>query len=46
MAEKSEYDVPLPRPCDEANIVGQAPGHFLAWPRKLVSIKLEVECII
>ncbi|KAK1385469.1 hypothetical protein POM88_023204 [Heracleum sosnowskyi] len=41
VAEKSEYNSPLPRPCDEANLVGQAPGYFLAWPRKLVSTKLE-----
>lgn len=41
VAEKSEYNAPLPRPCDEAKLVGQAPGFFLAWPRKLVSTKLE-----
>ncbi|KAK1376931.1 hypothetical protein POM88_033124 [Heracleum sosnowskyi] len=41
VAEKLEYNSPLPRPCDEANLVGQAPGYFLAWPRKLVSTKLE-----
>ncbi|KAK1405422.1 hypothetical protein POM88_005027 [Heracleum sosnowskyi] len=41
VAEKSEYNSPLPRPCDEANLVGQAPGYFLAWPSKLVSTKLE-----
>ncbi|XP_074381108.1 uncharacterized protein LOC141721863 [Apium graveolens] len=41
VAEKSEYNAPLPIPCDEANLIGQAPGYFLAWPRKLVSTKLE-----
>lgn len=46
IVEKSEYNALLPRPCDEANLVGNAPGYFLAWPRKLVSTKLEVRCII
>ncbi|KAL6527971.1 hypothetical protein OROHE_014921 [Orobanche hederae] len=41
VAEKSELKSKLPRPCDEANLVGEAPGYFLAWPRKLVSMKLE-----
>ncbi|KAK1394490.1 hypothetical protein POM88_013546 [Heracleum sosnowskyi] len=41
VAEKLECNAPLPRPCDEANLVGQAPGFFLACPRKLVSTKLE-----
>ncbi|KAL6570262.1 hypothetical protein OROMI_014776 [Orobanche minor] len=41
VAEKSELKSQLPRPCDEANLVGEAPGYFLAWPRKLVSMKLE-----
>lgn len=46
VAEKSDYNARLPRPCDDGNIVGQALGYFLAWPRKRVSIKLEVENII
>ncbi|KAL6508939.1 hypothetical protein OROHE_021498 [Orobanche hederae] len=41
VAEKSELKSKLPRPCDEANLVGEAPGYFLAWPHKLVSMKLE-----
>ncbi|KAL6506217.1 hypothetical protein OROGR_024398 [Orobanche gracilis] len=41
VAEKSELKSKLPRPCDEANLVGEAPEYFLAWPRKLVSMKLE-----
>ncbi|KAL8089651.1 hypothetical protein AgCh_039222 [Apium graveolens] len=41
VAEKSELKTPLPRSCDEANLVGEAPGYFLAWPRKLVSMKME-----
>ncbi|KAL6506180.1 hypothetical protein OROGR_024361 [Orobanche gracilis] len=41
VAEKSELKSKLPRPCDEANLVGEAPGYSLAWPRKLVSMKLE-----
>lgn len=45
VAEKSEYNAPLPRPCDEVNLVGQAPGYFLAWPRELVSTKIEVKHI-
>lgn len=45
VAEKLEYNTQLPRPCDEANLVGEAPGYFLAWPRKLISMKLEVEYI-
>ncbi|KAL6542601.1 hypothetical protein OROMI_024203 [Orobanche minor] len=41
VAEKLELKSKLPRPCDEANLVGEAPGYFLAWPCKLVSMKLE-----
>ncbi|KAL6560911.1 hypothetical protein OROHE_006088 [Orobanche hederae] len=41
VAEESELKSKLPGPCDEANLVGEAPGYFLAWPRKLVSMKLE-----
>ncbi|KAL6580874.1 hypothetical protein OROMI_006797 [Orobanche minor] len=37
VAEKLELKSKLPRPCDEANLVGEAPGYFLAWPCKLVS---------
>ncbi|KAL6531449.1 hypothetical protein OROMI_027812 [Orobanche minor] len=43
VAEKSDLKSKLPRPCDEANLVGEAPGYFLAWPRKLVSMKLEAD---
>ncbi|KAK1387183.1 hypothetical protein POM88_015361 [Heracleum sosnowskyi] len=39
--EKSECKTQLPRPCDDANLVGEAPGYFLAWPANLVSMKLE-----
>lgn len=46
VAEKTECNTQLPRPCDEANLVGKAPGYFLAWPRRLVSTKLEVEYIV
>ncbi|KAK1366426.1 hypothetical protein POM88_041987 [Heracleum sosnowskyi] len=42
VAEKSECKTQLPRPCDDANLVGEAPGYFLAWPANLVSMKLEV----
>ncbi|KAK1401203.1 hypothetical protein POM88_000808 [Heracleum sosnowskyi] len=35
VAVKSEFNTKLPIPCDEANVVGDAPGYFLAWPRKL-----------
>ncbi|KAL6518120.1 hypothetical protein OROMI_033821 [Orobanche minor] len=41
VAVPAEANTRLPRPCDEANRVGEAPGYFLAWPRKLVSLKLE-----
>ncbi|KAK1384461.1 hypothetical protein POM88_022196 [Heracleum sosnowskyi] len=41
VAEKSECKTQLPRPCDDANLVGEAPGYFLAWPANLVSMKLE-----
>ncbi|KAL6566595.1 hypothetical protein OROMI_014999 [Orobanche minor] len=41
VAEKPELKSKLPRPCDEANLVGEAPGYFLAWPCKLVFMKLE-----
>ncbi|KAL6557058.1 hypothetical protein OROHE_006934 [Orobanche hederae] len=41
VAVPTEANTRLPRPCDEANRVGEAPGYFLAWPRKLVSLKLE-----
>lgn len=41
VAVPSELKTKLPRACDEANLVGEAPGYFLAWPRKLVSMKLE-----
>ncbi|KAK1371318.1 hypothetical protein POM88_037410 [Heracleum sosnowskyi] len=41
VAVKSEFNTKLPVPCDEANVVGDAPGYFLAWPRKLVSLNLE-----
>ncbi|KAL6579887.1 hypothetical protein OROMI_007911 [Orobanche minor] len=41
VAEKSKLKSKLPRPCDEANLVGEAPRYFLAWPRKLVFMKLE-----
>ena len=43
VAVKSEYNTKLPKPCNEANLVGEAPGYFLAWPRKLVSLTLEVK---
>ncbi|KAK1405318.1 hypothetical protein POM88_004923 [Heracleum sosnowskyi] len=46
VAEKSELKTPLPRSCDEDNLVGEAHGYILAWPRRLVSMKLEVEYII
>ncbi|KAL6532728.1 hypothetical protein OROGR_013688 [Orobanche gracilis] len=41
VVEKSELKSKLPRPCDEANLVGETPGYYLAWPCKLVSMKLE-----
>ncbi|KAK1370775.1 hypothetical protein POM88_036867 [Heracleum sosnowskyi] len=41
VAEKSECKTQLPRPCYDANLVGEAPGYFLAWPATLVSMKLE-----
>lgn len=41
VAEPTEFNSRLPRPCDEVTLVGEAPGYFLAWPRKLVSMKLE-----
>ncbi|KAL6550437.1 hypothetical protein OROMI_020925 [Orobanche minor] len=41
VAVPAEANTRLPRPCDEANRVGEAPGYFLAWTRKLVSLKLE-----
>ncbi|KAK1372694.1 hypothetical protein POM88_028887 [Heracleum sosnowskyi] len=41
VALKSEFNTKLPVPCDEANVVGDAHGYFLAWPRKLVSLNLE-----
>lgn len=43
VAVKSEFQTKLPVPCDEANLVGEAPGYILAWPRKLVSLNLEVK---
>lgn len=46
VAEKSEFNTPLPKPCDDANLIGEAPGYFLAWPRKLVSMELEVIYVI
>ncbi|KAK1360602.1 hypothetical protein POM88_045076 [Heracleum sosnowskyi] len=46
VAAPSELKTKLPRPCDEANLVGDAPGYFLAWPRKLVSMNLEVKYLI
>ncbi|KAK1377417.1 hypothetical protein POM88_024161 [Heracleum sosnowskyi] len=42
VAAPSELKTELPRPCDEANLVGDAPGYFLAWPRKLISMNLEI----
>ncbi|KAL6582206.1 hypothetical protein OROMI_006220 [Orobanche minor] len=42
VAVPAEANTRLPRPCDEANRGGEAPGYFLAWPRKLVSLKLEL----
>ncbi|XP_074334299.1 uncharacterized protein LOC141671823 isoform X2 [Apium graveolens] len=41
VTEKKEFNTKLPRPCDEVSLVREAPGYFLAWPQKLVSIKLE-----
>lgn len=46
VVEKGEFNTELPRPCDEVSLVGEAPGYFLAWPRKLVSMKLEVKSLI
>lgn len=43
VAVPSEFNTQLPIACDEATHVGEAPGYFVAWPRKLVSMKLEVE---
>ncbi|KAK1403736.1 hypothetical protein POM88_003341 [Heracleum sosnowskyi] len=41
VAVPSEYNTQLHTPCDEAALVGEAPGYFVAWPCKLVSMKLE-----
>ncbi|KAL6558725.1 hypothetical protein OROMI_019075 [Orobanche minor] len=45
VAVPSEANTQLPRPCDEANIVMESPGYFLAGPRKFVSMKLEGICV-
>ncbi|KAL6580203.1 hypothetical protein OROMI_008227 [Orobanche minor] len=42
VAVEEEKDTMLPVPCDEARTVGGAPGYFLPWPKKLVSLEKSI----
>ncbi|ONK63483.1 uncharacterized protein A4U43_C07F15620 [Asparagus officinalis] len=41
LPEESERHSTVPQRTDEVRTVGEAVGHFISWPKKLVSLKIE-----